>query len=313
MTLILSERDVEGLLDMGEVVAVVEEAFRRKGMGEAVNLMRTRARGASSMLNVMHANLSYLGRAGVKAYLSSRSGTKFVFVLFDSVDSTPLAVMGADMLGRFRTGAASAVATKHLYRRPSAVVALFGSGRQALTQALALRSVMSVEGVRIWSPNQGRRAAFARTLMENGFNARECGSPEDAVAGAQVVTTITSSHVPFLRKEMLKDVAHANICGANDPAHSEMTVDAVTAFQTVAVDDAVQAKFEYGELINAVEGGVLSWDSVVELGDVVLGRRAPRGKTMFKSGGVAIEDVALASALYESAKADPKVPDVKLF
>ncbi|MDG6910832.1 MAG: ornithine cyclodeaminase family protein [Nitrososphaerota archaeon] len=312
MTLILSESDVEGLLEMDEVVGVVEEAFRRKGEGRAENFMRTRTRGASSTLSVMHANMSYLGRAGLKAYLSSKAGTKFVVLLFDATDSTPLAVMGADMLGRFRTGATSAVATKHLYRDASGSVAILGSGKQALAQMLALRSVLSVEEVRVWSPTEKNRGAFARALEEKGFTAKAFSSPEQTVRGAQVVTTITSSTLPFLEGGMLGSVSHANICGANVPTHAEITTDAVAWFQTVAVDDLPQAKLEYGELIRAVEAGLFSWDSAVELADVIAGRRHPEGRTMFKSGGAAIEDVAVASALYESARAGGAFPDVKL-
>ena len=312
LTLILSEEDVEGLLDMDEVVGVVEEAFRRKGQGEAENFMRTRTRGASSVLNVMHASMPYLGRAGVKAYLSSKAGAKFVVILFDTADSAPLAVIAADMLGRFRTGAASAVATKHLYRKTSAAVAIFGSGKQALTQILALGSVMSVEEVRVWSPNERSRGAFAQTLGQKGFAARAFDSPERALGGAQVATAITSAHAPFLDGGMLRDVSHANICGANVPTHAEISTDAVASFQTVAVDDLAQAKFEYGELMRAAEAGRFSWDSAVELGEVVAGRRQPEGRTLFKSGGVAIEDVAVASKLYELAKTEGEFQDVKI-
>ncbi|MDG6910382.1 MAG: ornithine cyclodeaminase family protein, partial [Nitrososphaerota archaeon] len=161
MTIFLSERDVGSLLSMDEVVAAVEEAFKMHGSGQAHNYMRTRTRGPGSVLNVMHANSPYLGRGGVKAYMSSRGGARFLVVLFDASDSSPLAVMAADMLGRFRTGAASAVATKHLYGKRSGKVALFGSGRQALTQALALRSVMELGEVRVWSPRRENREAFA--------------------------------------------------------------------------------------------------------------------------------------------------------
>jgi len=107
LTLILSERDVESLLRMDEVVSVVEEAFRQEGLGNASNSMRTRSQGEASVLSTMHANLSYLGRAGLKAYIATRSGVRFAVLLFDGSTAMPLAVMGADALGRFRTGAAS--------------------------------------------------------------------------------------------------------------------------------------------------------------------------------------------------------------
>jgi ornithine cyclodeaminase/alanine dehydrogenase-like protein (mu-crystallin family) len=89
LTLILPDSDVEGLLDMHQVIPVLEEAFRRQAVGEAVNSPRTRSRASGSVLNVMHAVLPYLGMGGIKAYMSSPGGTRFVFVLFDSLNSTP--------------------------------------------------------------------------------------------------------------------------------------------------------------------------------------------------------------------------------
>lgn len=302
MTLLLSEGDVESLLDMDEIVEAVDEAFRRQGTGEAQNYMRTRTRGPASVLSVMHATASYQGRGGLKAYMSSRGGARFIVALFDATDSTPLAVMAADMLGRFRTGAASGVATKHLYGRSSGVVALFGSGRQALTQALALRSVMRVDGIRVWSRTPDHREAFARTLRDRGFEADPFATPKAAADGANVVSTITSSREAYLGEEALKDVSHVNVCGGNVPDHAEVAAEAVGSFDTVVVDDLAQAKVEYGDLIQAARAGTFSWESAIELGDVVAGKKKPEGRTLFKSGGAAIEDVAAASLIYEKAK-----------
>lgn len=306
MTLLLSEAEVGALLDMNEVVAAVEEAFRRKGMGEATNSPRSRSRGSSSVLNVMHASLPYLGRGGIKGYMASRSGTKFVVILYDSATSQPLAVMGADLLGRFRTGAASGVATKHMYRERSCTLALFGSGKQALTQALAVSSILRVESVRVWSPDEARRERFAGLLSEHGMLAKAFPTPGAALEGAQVASAITSSKNPFLTRDMILETSHVNLCGGNVPEHAELAPEAVPFFGTVAVDDLVQAKLEYGELIQAAEAGAFQWRDAVELGAVVAGRSRPEGATLFKSGGVAIEDVAVASVVYDKAIASRK-------
>ena len=313
MTIVLSERDVESLIDMKGAVSSVEEAFRRQGMGEVSNLMRTRSRGTNAVLNVMHAILPYLGRGGLKAYLSSRSGSKFALLLFDTNDSRLLAVMGADTLGRFRTGAATGVATKYLYGRPSGTLALFGSGRQALTQVLAASEVMSLEEVRVWSPTFEHRSAFARSLKTRGFNSNAFDSPVAAVKGAEVAAAITSSKEPFLTDELLEHVKHLNIAGGNVPDHAEMEAAAVRAFRTIAVDDIAQAKVEYGDLIQAAKTGAFLWDRAVELGAYVAGRRKPEGKTLFKSGGAAFEDVAVASMIYDRAAKSPKsYPSIEL-
>lgn len=313
MTIAISDDGVGALLEMKEVVSAVEEAFRMEGMGQAANHRRSRSRAPGSVLNVMHATLPYLNRAGLKAYLSSPAGTKFVVILFDSGTSAPLAVLGADILGRYRTGAASAVATRHLFRGKSGTLALFGSGRQALTQVLAISEVLSVEAVRVWSPNAPHREAFASRLSKIGFRASALDSPAKAIEGAEVACAITSSRTPFLTASMVKQTSHLNICGGNVPEHAEASPEAVGSFDTVAVDDLPQARVEYGDLVQAVEAGTFAWESAVELCDVVAGKFTPRGRTLFKSGGAALEDVAVASLIYDKARStDGRYPNVEL-
>lgn len=306
MTLVLSEEDVENLINMKDVVSSVEEAFRRQGTGEVSNFMRTRSRWDASVLNVMHANLPYLGRGGVKAYMSSTRGTKFALLLFDTNDSRLLAVMGADILGRFRTGAASGVATKYLYGKRSGSLAVFGSGKQAFTQVLAIKEVMSLEEVRVWSPTPEHRVAFAQKLRSYGFDSNAFDAPSEALEDTEVATTITSSRQPFLTDEMLKKVMHLNVAGGNVSDHAEVTAAGIGAFSSVVVDDIAQAKIEYGDLIQAAENGFFSWESAIELGSVVAGKRKPEGRTLFKSGGAALEDVAVASMIYDRAMESPR-------
>ncbi len=279
----------------------MEEAFRRQASGEAVNSVRTRSRSPRGVLSAMHSSLSYLGRAGLKCYMSSKMGTRFVFVLFDSSDSKPLAVMGADVLGRYRTGAASGVATKFLYGKRSAQLAVCGSGKQALTQVLAVATVTSVQKVKVWSPNREHREGFAAKLVGLGLEASAFDSPGLALGGADIASTITSSDEPFLDGDSISDISHINLCGSNSPDHSEIAAPAVKKFGTVVVDDLLQAKLEYGDLITAVNGESLTWEDVVELKDVVAGRVKVKGKTLFKSGGAALEDVAVGSMVYDKA------------
>jgi alanine dehydrogenase len=313
LTLILSEKDTLELLEMKEVVLAVEEAFRRKGSGEASNIPRTRSRGPSSTLNVMHANLPYLARGGLKAYMTSAVAAKFVIVLFDGSESVPLAVMGADNIGRFRTGAAAAVATKHLFGKSPMVLALFGTGKQALTQVLAIQAIAQLEGVRVWSPNSAHRGSFVRLLENHDLKATSHESPDQALRGADAVSCITSSKEPFLNEMSLASASHLNISGSNDPERAEVSAKAVRSFDTIVVDDLPQARLEYGDLMQAFISGDLRWDDVVELSDVVSGRFKPRGRTLFKSGGVALEDVAVASLIYDKARISGKsYPNVEL-
>lgn len=309
MTLLLSEQDVRSLLRMKDAVSAVEECFRREGSGDAANSARTRSISPGSVFNVMHASLGYLGRAGVKCYLSSGKGTRFVFVLFRFGDAEPLAVMGADILGRFRTGAASAVATKYLHSGRRFRFALCGAGRQALTQALAMAEVATLESVEVWSPHSGRRESLAKELVDQGINARAHDSPAGALAGAEVATTITSSREPFLTAELAGSVQHLNLCGSNSSSRSEASPECVGGFQTIVVDDLSQSKAEAGDLIAAQAEGFLSWEGVLELKDVVSRGPPVSAKTLFKSNGVALEDVATASLVYDMALKEGGFPE----
>lgn len=301
MALILSEGDVQGLIEMKDFVPAVEECFRQEANNRAVNSPRTRSVAQGAVLNVMHASLPYLGRAGAKCYLSSKKGTRFLFILFSLDDGRPLAVMGADVLGRYRTGAASAVATKFLYGSKHFQLSIFGSGKQALTQVLAMAEVASLEAVRVWSPRRERRELFARDLGRLGFRASSADSVEDAVTSSEVATAITTSGEPFLTRQAVRNLAHVNLCGSNSSGRAEATPDAVGWFKTIAADDLAQSRAEAGDLILAERSGLISWDRVVELKDVVAGNVRPTRPTLFKSNGVAIEDVAVASLIYDKA------------
>lgn len=301
LTLLLSETEVASMLEMKEVVRSVEEAFMRQSASEAVNYPRTRTSTPHSVLNVMHASLAYLGRAGVKCYLGSRKGTRFVFLLFDAASGEPLSVMGADMLGRYRTGAASAVATKHLLRAERVRLGICGSGKQAYTQVAAMNAALTLQSVRVWSPDRQHREGFASKLSSEGFDVTAVSSAFEALADANVGATITSSRVPFLGDAAVANLSHLSLCGANYPDRAEADPSAISRFGTVVVDDLAQARVEAGDLIQAEKAGSFKWERAVELKDVVSGRVIPSGKTLFKSGGVALEDVAVASLVYDRA------------
>ncbi len=250
----------------------------------------------------MHASLQNLGRGGAKVYLSTKSASQFAFLLFDLRSGQLLSVMGADILGRYRTGAASAVATKHLSGLREFRFGVAGSGIQGVTQVLAMREVAKLEEVRVWSPVRAHREAFAKLLhLEHGIEASVSDSVDDAFHGAQVATTITSSRVPFVVEKHLADIVHMNVCGSNWAERAEVEPKGIALFDTVCVDDLAQSKLESGDLILAARGGPFEWKDAVELREVVQSRVKAGPRTLFKSNGVAVEDVALASLLYDRA------------
>lgn len=301
MTILLRESDISQLVTMQDAIEAVEEFFSHKGI-DAVSSPRTRSFTEGAVLNVMHASHPYQGRAGVKTYLGTRHGAKFLFLLYDLKDGTLLAAMGADFLGRYRTGAASGVATKHLCELKSFRLGIAGSGSQAAAQVEALVRIASIESVSVWSPTKASRERFAESVTkELGVECNASESLAEAFGRCEVATTITTASRPFVTGELLGGVMHVNACGSNRESRAELSPEAVSIFSTVCVDDLVQAKTESGDLIQAAEAGAFKWESALELGQVVRNGLDRKGKTLFKSNGIAGEDVALASVLYDRA------------
>src|SRR5262245_66369045 len=215
--------------------------------------------------------------------------------------------MEADKLRQVRTGAASGVATGYLARDGAKTVGVYGTGWQAQSQLEAVCAVRDIENVKVYSRSPENRERFCdemrKLLIDVNFTPVE--NPEEA-ADADVVITITSSREPVLQGAWLKPGTHINAAGGNSILRRELDDEAVRRSSFIAVDSIDQAKIEAGELVTAVEKGLLTWERVRELRYVVSGEMRGRTSddqiTLFKSLGVAIEDVATAAVLYRKAK-----------
>ncbi|MDR5708707.1 MAG: ornithine cyclodeaminase family protein [Armatimonadota bacterium] len=302
----LSEEDVSRLLPPLEAIRVLEEAFRAKAAGEAINVPRTRVVTPEGVLHVMSAGWTSGGVMGLKAYTTSQTGARFVVLLY-ATDGRLLAGMEANVLGQRRTGAASGLATRYMGRRDASVVAVIGSGWQARTQLAAVCAVRPIREARVYSRTPQRREAFAREMLEQlGILVRAVGSGEEAVAGADVICTITTAREPVLWGRWLHPGVHINAAGVNWPDRRELDGEAVRRAHRIAVDDLAQARLECGDLIQAEREGVFRWEQAVELSDIVAGKVPGRGDpqeiTLFASQGIALEDVAVAKFVYERAR-----------
>jgi alanine dehydrogenase len=239
------------------------------------------------------------------AYTGTALGTKLVafypknvgmpthhatILLFEPETGEPLATMDGRLITEVRTAAVSAVATKYLARPDASALAIIGSGVQAHSHLEALRLVRDLSEIRVWSPR--RAEAFAR---EHDVDA--AASAEEAVRGADVVVTATTSPTPVLRGEWLSPGAHINAVGAPRPDWRELD-DGVLDRARLYVDSREAAPKESGDVIAAVE-------IFAEIGEVVVGtqpgRQAPEEITLFKSLGLAVEDVATAELVYRKA------------
>ncbi|GGP21995.1 ornithine cyclodeaminase [Thermocladium modestius] len=299
--LLIREDEVFSLLGFDEAIEAVEDGFKLMGLGQAVNTPRRRTIMPNAVLHVLQGSvLGNYGVAGLKAYLSTKRGTRFVVLLFGLEEGEPLAVIEADWLGRVRTGAASAVAARHMARTNAEVLGLVGTGGQARTQFEALSRVMKLRLVKVMSRSRKHAEDFARFVGSRGFDAKIVDDYGEA-CDADVLVTATNSKDPFIDGKRLASGIHVNAVGSNWPNRAELMPSAVERAAVIAVDDVEQAKLEAGDLIMAG----IDWSRVVGLSEVVLGRVKGRPSddavTIFKSMGIAVEDLVVGKLVYEKA------------
>ncbi|MBI2164812.1 MAG: ornithine cyclodeaminase family protein [Chloroflexi bacterium] len=307
MTLLLREEDISKLLRVDDCIRVLEEAFKGLGRGQASNDPRRRLRVESGVLHLMAAAAPYAGALGFKAYATVGKGASFLIALYSSESGELLSLMEGRLLSAIRTGAATGLATKYMARVDASVVGIIGTGYQAAAQLEALCAVRPVREIRAYSRDSERRGRFAREMtVKLGVGVKAVESAEEAVRGAPVVVTITSSREPVLKGEWLDPGTHVNAAGGNHWARRELDDMAVRRSRVIVVDDLAQARLECGDLIYPIEGGVLRWEQVRSLAEVVGGMVPGRSDdeeiTLFESQGVAIEDVATAMHVYQRAR-----------
>jgi alanine dehydrogenase len=306
--LYLTEDDVTWLLDIEAAIDCVEEAFRQWGSEQADNQPRRRVRaGNLGMLHVLSAGAEYLGYVGYKAYVTSRAGARFQFTLFDARSGQPAAVIEAGLLGQMRTGAASGVATKYMARPDAKIVGCFGTGFQARAQLKAVCSVRRIERVEVYGRSDQRRQTFADEMSELcNVPVVAVHSPEDVAADKDIVICATSSPVPLFDGHALAEGTHLNVIGSNYLTKTEIDVTTIRRADHIVCDSLDACKLEAGDFVPAIEDGSLDWSRVHELSDVVHGRETGRAHaediTLFKSVGLALEDLAVAVRILEKAR-----------
>lgn len=311
MPIFLTEHDVEKLLPMNDALRLVEDALRDFGNGEAQNQPRQRIRAPQGVLHVMPGGWFTRGYMGFKAYTTFRGTFRFHFHLYDSNTGDYLAIIQADRLGQIRTGAATGVATKFLARHDAKMVGIIGTGWQAESQVQAVcaarEAAREFETILCYSRDEANRSKFAEK-MSALLNTRvdAVSSARDAVAESDVVIAMTSATQPVIMGEWLKEGAHVNATGSNWAHRREVDSETVKRARSIFADSVEGAKIEAGDLILAVAENVIGWHQVQELSALVSGRAVGRANdsdiTLFKSGGMALEDVAVGSFVYERAR-----------
>ncbi len=308
MALLLTESDVRKILTMEMALRAVDDSFKDLGDGNVLLHPRRRLHvPGGSYLHYMAAADTRNGYMGMKIYTSSKTGLRFLVPLFHAVTGDLLALIEADYLGQVRTGAASGVATRLLSRKDSHAVGIIGTGLQAHTQLQAIAQVRKIDRIRVYGRNAEKRAAFAKeasAAVKVKVEAAESG--EAAVREADIIVTATSASEAVLEGKWLRPGVHINAIGANFPQKRELDAEAVSRATVIVVDSCEQSKMEAGDLIQAFGENAARWDGVRELAQIATGkapgRVRPEDVTLFKSNGIATEDVATAARVYERAR-----------
>ncbi len=295
----ITEDQVLRHLTMKEAMRLVRDAFAGLADGSAQNQARRRLMLPGGA--VLHQLAGSYGRYfGAKIYSTHpKHGATFHVLLYDAETGKPLAIVDANHLGQIRTGAASGVATQLLARPDAAIVAVIGSGFQAMTQVDAMRVARRVKEIRVWSRNRERREAFAREMEATAVE-----TAEQAVRGADIIVTATNAKDPVIESAWVSEGAHINAMGSNNPRRREIPADLVARASLVALDARDQSMIEAGDLILAWQPEDWNHPRVVEMKDVVSGahgRTSESQITLFKSNGLGVQDVAAAGYVYSCA------------
>jgi ornithine cyclodeaminase/alanine dehydrogenase len=303
----LTETDVGRLVTVKDAIATLEALFATWGQPSTSNLPRQRARLAGGAFNLMGAAYGAKGVHGLKAYAGVK-GAQFHTLLYSSLDGKLKAMIEADLFGQMRTGAASGVATKLMANAHAHTLAVIGTGKQSRAQIAAVCAVRPITRVKVFSRTAEHREAYARSVeKELGVEVLPASSAQACVAEADVVVTITKSAAPVCRAQWLAEGVHVNVAGANSDDRREVDGETVLRAAVKATDHVEQAKVEAGEFRELVAAGKLAWSAIRELGEFITGkatgRTSPSDLTLFKSLGIALEDVAFAELVYQRALA----------
>ena len=318
--LVLDAKAVTRLLPMRDCIGVMREALAALARGHALVPLRMvmRMPDGSGFLGLMPGHLAKdeghdaaLGMKAVSVFpgngargIDTHQGA---VLLFEPDTGRLSALMDGATITAIRTAAVSAVATDLLARPDAVELAILGAGVQARTHLEAIAAVRPLRRVRVWSRNAERARSFAdQAANANGLIVSAVGSAEAAVRGADIVTTVTASLEPVLRRAWLEESAHINAVGSSIPTAREIDT-ATMAVARLFVDRRESALNEAGDVLIPMREGAFQADHIqAELGDVIIGkhpgRRSQGELTLFKSLGIAVEDVAAAAYVVRRAR-----------
>ena len=314
MTLILSRNDVELLLDMESAIEAVEEAFADHGSGKTQIPDRPvlRFEQHRGMIGVMPAYMERMQAAGVKIISHHADNYKRglpegmgLVIYNDPETGMPLAIMDCAYITKMRTGAATAVGVKYLAGKNTPVLGIIGTGAQAKPQITAINKVRALTTIKAFDIRPDAAAKFKEQITEPGLHVQIMNNPKDVCLGTDIIVTCTSSSRPIVKEEWLQPGVHITALGADMPHRREL-YPGVYACADKLVTDIPNQALVTGEIMDSItEGSITKEDLNLTLGEIVAGKRGGRNNgndiSIFKSTGMAIQDVAVAKIVYEAA------------
>lgn len=300
----LSEAEVVSLIDMGEAIQAVEHAFAAEAAGTAMNLDKTHLALSHGSVHSLGGTLLDDDLVGVKSWIHTTGGATPLLTLWRVSDGSLVAVIEAFALGQYRTASVAGAATHALARADATRLTMLGTGRQALTHVGAIAAVRPLAQVSVWSPDSGRRAAFAAAVTDAlGVPASPASSVAGACEGADIVTVLTRATQPFLGAQVPPIGCHINAMGAISLDRAEVEPKILERCGAVVADSVVAVRALSREFQEFYGEADAAWAAVTPLCTLAGAVRRPDGAdlTLFKSMGVGIADVAIGRFVYEQA------------
>jgi len=315
-TLILSQRDVQQLLTMPDAIEAVEAAYIAYCSGKVnqppiVSIDVPEHRGELDIKACYSRTNEMISVKTAVGYWDNPQNFELptllaTLTLFDGRSGYPLCIMDGGRITGYRTGAAGGVSAKWLARKDSKTVAVIGAGTQARMQVRAIKTVLPIDTVKVWSPIKEEMERYCTDLeQELGIQVASCENPEDAVRDADIVVTATPGKAAIVQDEWIRNGTHIIAIGADMEGKQELD-PRIFARARVFVDSIEQCMVR-GETQNPLKAGIMTAESICgELGDVLLGKVIGRGNddeiTLFDSTGMGVQDNTTAKMIYDRAR-----------
>jgi alanine dehydrogenase len=322
-TRIIGREEIESFFTMKDAISAVENAFKVKRTAENSEKAWLFYKEQGGDLACWSTYIKEMNISGMKAigyntnnYKSDLPTISAVIILHDPKTSFPLAIMDGTSITAIRTGAAGAVAAKYLARKSSKIICIIGAGVQARTQLLGLNELYKIDDVRVYDLDSTASKKFASEMSKKtGIQINICNSAKDAVVGSDIIVTVTPSRKPIVMDDWVKPGSHINAMGADEPGKEEVDPEILKRAKIV-VDDRKDT-IRRGEINVPISKGIIQAEDIhADLEEIVtgekMGRESDEELTLFDGAGVAIEDIAVAWAVFKQAE-NEGVGDSKYF